>query len=238
MRVCVPVRVNTASEAKQCIGRIHGLAHSRGGRDQVKLLIELWLDRLSNEEIVECICYAKLPILVVCRAPNEKGHFRGSEEARTEKLLTALCAGACFVDCSNEMREVHLKKIVYAARKSGARVILSTHFWNSTPKITELLRIVEKGHRRGADIVKIATKVKRWSDNVILFELTTRIAAERKKGIILGMGEKGKISRWGCPLLGSYLTFAALDKAHATALGQMTLKEMTNNEIAPQSGVE
>ncbi len=80
--------------------------------------------------------------------------------------------------------------------------------------------------RVGADIVKIAVLVKRWSDNVILFELTKRVSKSGGKIIAIGMGEKGKISRIGCPLLGSFLTYAALDARSKTAPGQLLLKDI------------
>jgi len=40
------------------------------------------------------------------------------------------------------------------------------------------------------------------------------------------MGEQGRISRVMAPLLGSHLTYAALDKGEEAAPGQMTVEEM------------
>ena len=51
----------------------------------------------------------------------------------------------------------------------------------------------------------------------------------QKKGlkiIAFCMGEQGKISRVMAPLLGSYLTYASLNKGEESAPGQLTVKEI------------
>ena len=53
--------------------------------------------------------------------------------------------------------------------------------------------------------------------------------SENKTGIPLiaiSMGEKGKITRVLGPLLGSYLTFAAIATGKESAPGQMTVKDL------------
>jgi 3-dehydroquinate dehydratase type I len=52
-------------------------------------------------------------------------------------------------------------------------------------------------------------------------------ARKKGKGIIaFCMGEQGRISRVMALLLGSYLSFAALDKGAESAPGQLTIGEM------------
>ena len=80
----------------------------------------------------------------------------------------------------------------------------------------------EKCFEAGADIAKIACKVKSNGDNARLLSLLD----SKKEIIVIGMGRKGRITRITAPLLGSPITFAALEKGKETAEGQMTLDKM------------
>jgi 3-dehydroquinate dehydratase type I len=78
----------------------------------------------------------------------------------------------------------------------------------------------------GAHIVKICTYARAMEDNLQVLGL---IPYARKKGrtiIAFCMGEKGRISRVMAPLLGSYLSYASLDKGSESAPGQLTIAEM------------
>ena len=137
-------------------------------------------------------------------------------------LTSALEAGAAYIDVDFNMPAYFIKKLKKECMYTGAQMIISVHFWREMPSLNYLLKLVA-GAARLADIVKIAVFVKEWPYNVVLFELTKRMAAKGKKIIVIGMGEKGRISRFGCPLLGSYLSYAALSDKSATAPGQFRL---------------
>ena len=74
------------------------------------------------------------------------------------------------------------------------------------------------------DIVKIACKVNSNRDNARLMSLLDN----DMKMIVLGMGEKGKITRLFSILLGGFCSFAAVDSKRRTAEGQFTVDELND----------
>ncbi|HRR42321.1 MAG TPA: type I 3-dehydroquinate dehydratase, partial [Syntrophales bacterium] len=78
----------------------------------------------------------------------------------------------------------------------------------------------------GADIVKVVTTARTPEDNLKVLRL---IPYARRKGleiIAFCMGDKGRISRVASPILGSFLSFASLERGEESAPGQMTVDEM------------
>jgi len=216
-------------------------------KGMLNILLELWLDKIGSPQAMkqetgnrketggqgyrEVFREAKRPIIAVCRTKIEHGTFEGSEHERVQRLEQAIEAGAKFVDIGIHTNPSLIKKLQKICCKKRATLIISKHFWNSTPSLRDLMKTYQRAKKLGAHkerqpIVKIATHIKYWSDNIILFEFTRRMKATGKNVIVVGMGERGKISRIGCPLLGSYLTYAALDRRSRTAEGQMTFREM------------
>jgi len=224
MRICIPIRETNLNKAKKQVKKaLKQLNKAKG-----EALFEIWLDylkRASFEDLRAFMKFCQKPVIAVCRVKPEKGRFKGSEKERIEILKKAAAAGAKFIDCGMQTAPQLINGLRKQCDKFGAKLIISKHFWDFTPPIENLFREVQKAKRLGADIVKIATYIKHWADNVILFELVKRASAEGQKIIVVGMGEKGKISRVGCPLLGSYLAYVALDEKLKTAQGQMTVRD-------------
>ncbi|NIS60800.1 MAG: type I 3-dehydroquinate dehydratase, partial [Proteobacteria bacterium] len=78
----------------------------------------------------------------------------------------------------------------------------------------------------GANIIKIVTYANTMEDNLRVLEL---IPHARKRGleiIAFCMGEMGRISRVMAALLGSYFSYASLEKGAESAPGQLTVQEM------------
>lgn len=74
----------------------------------------------------------------------------------------------------------------------------------------------------GADVAKVATQVNSKADNARLLSLYSN----EKALVVLGMGEKGKITRLIASLLGAEFTFASMDDGEATAPGQISYSKM------------
>lgn len=223
MRICIPIRSSNLEKAKKQVKRAEKAA--RGLRD---VFLEIWLDKIG--ERIEGLGYRR-PIIAVCRGPIEHGQFKGSEKERVKRLENAVAAGAKFVDIGIHTHPSFIKNLKKICRQKHAALIISKHFWNSTPSLIDLIKTCKRAKKLGADIVKIATFVKYWSDNVTLFELTKCLAGDGKKVIVIGMGEKGRISRIGCPLLGSYLMYVARNKESKTAPGQLILLDILHKLV-------
>ena len=182
MKICIPVREKSTARAALQIKKAQKEAD----------FVEIWLDKIESEKAALLIKICKKPVIVVCRGLREQGSFKGSEKERIERLIKAVEAGAQFVDCGVQTSLNLIKKLKTATRRAGAKLIISEHFWKGTPSLGQLEKKVAKAKRMGADIVKIATTVKNWSDNVVLFELTARAAARGGGGYCCGDGRAGK----------------------------------------------
>lgn len=213
VKICIPVRQSTCKKALEQVKKAQKYAD----------FIEIWLDNLKMSDFKALIKASSLPVIAKC-----------SKIQRVEILKKAVQCGAKFVDSgihTNRLRQGGatfknlIRDLEKTCKKYKAKLIISQHFWDKTPNLNFLLKTAIKAKNLGADIVKIATYVKRWPDNVILFELTKRLKASGVKNIVVGMGEKGKISRIGCVLLGGFLTYIALDEKSRTAEGQMEVAE-------------
>ena len=157
-----------------------------------------------------------LPVLVTIRAADEGGAWGDGDAARLA-LYRALLPSADAIDV--ELAASIRSAVVRAARKARVPVVLSHHDFRRTPPDAELERIVARGFRAGADIVKIAAHVRDDRDTTRLAGLLAR--HPDRALVVIGMGEHGKKTRVLFPALGSLFTFASLDRA--TAPGQLPL---------------
>jgi 3-dehydroquinate dehydratase type I len=139
-----------------------------------------------------------------------------SEEKRLHLLLTAIQAGAAFVDVELETAARFRERVIRAARAVGCRVIVSSHNFERTPPRAELERTIALSLAAGADIVKVACLVRSRRDNARLLGLLDAGASL----IVVGMGKKGRLTRLVAPLLGSAFTYASIGGGRETAEGQ------------------
>jgi 3-dehydroquinate dehydratase I len=154
-----------------------------------------------------------------------------SDEERKRLLACAIEAGATFVDIELESNVRYREEIVARARSRGCRVIVSHHDYERTPERPALEACVSACLEAGADIAKIACTVRSDRENARLLAL---LDTDREI-VVVGMGEKGKLTRILAPLLGSPFTYASLSKGKETADGQIdkdTLEELLRTVVA------
>ncbi len=141
-----------------------------------------------------------------------------SQENRFLLLQTALEAGTDYIDLDMDSDLESMRDLVPTARSKNCDVILSHHDFEKTPQADELDGILRKAVDNGADVVKIACHVNRTEDIVSLMGLYRH----KCRKVILGMGEKGLITRVAAPLLGAEFTFASAGEGRETAPGQIS----------------
>jgi len=143
-------------------------------------------------------------------------------EKRKMALLTAVEAGAAYVDIEIEAGAEYKKQIIQTARQQECQVILSYHNYENTPSKKYLETIIEQCFSRGADIAKIACQVHSEADSARILSLYD-YPGQIYQGKItaIGMGEKGKITRLAAPLLGAPFTYASQSTGKETAPGQL-----------------
>lgn len=191
-------------------------------------LLELRIDLIADLDLPVLVKAKTCPVLITNRRPEEGGGFRGTEEERIFLLCEAVRLKAEYVDMEVATDDGLARQVLGAAAGQGGhtRIIVSFHDFNATPTEGVLRRIWGACREKGGDIVKIVTHARHSEDNLRVLSL---IPYSRKRGqdiIAFSMGEQGRISRIMALLLGSYLSFAALEKGEEAAPGQMTVEEM------------
>jgi 3-dehydroquinate dehydratase type I len=192
-------------------------------------LVEWRLDCLSSfsRTDLEALLAARgKPVIVTYRPRREGGHYEGPEGPRLQALSVAVEAGAEHIDVELSTPPAACQDLLAQARAAGSRVILSFHDFDGMPPVESLYRRLEEAWERGADIAKVACQARGWEDNLTIFEVVRYARQHRRDIIALAMGEAGRLSRAVTPLLGAYLTFAALSPGRESAPGQMTPAEL------------
>lgn len=145
-------------------------------------------------------------------------------DRRMQTMVTALKAGASYVDIEIEAESYFRKDLIRTAKQYGRDVIISYHNFDHTPHTSRLKKIVSSCMKMGADVVKVACQVKGDADIRTLMGLYS----EGERMIIIGMGKKGLITRIVSPFAGAEFTFASPAHGKETAPGQITREELTN----------
>jgi len=156
--------------------------------------------------------------IFTCRSRDEGGQWSKDEKTRVTILQNAQILGFEYVDI--ELKTLENQKSVFLGKN---KLIVSYHDFEKTPDKRSLDKIIEKMIKFDPSIIKIATKVNRYADIIGLIQLM--VDKRIKDKIIIGMGEKGLITRVVGPLFGTYLTFAGY-KGRFSAPGQMEFSEL------------
>jgi 3-dehydroquinate dehydratase-1 len=138
------------------------------------------------------------------------------EKERREVLAAAVGAGAFWLDLEWESAAGWGGVLLPLARSRGCRIIISHHDESGTPSRERLEEIARACFAAGADIAKIACRVRERTDCARLLSLY----GIGRPMIALGLGPLGLITRVAAPLLGAPFTYAAADGRPPTADGQ------------------
>jgi 3-dehydroquinate dehydratase-1 len=191
---------------------------------------EIWLDALEKTELnpvrVEELVrrwkkLTKKKLVIVCKDQVENGRFSRIPAEKVELLAAAARAGADYIDIGLHTGKKWIETLV--KKKKKAKLILSFHDFEKTPSVARLKSLAERMKELGADNIKIATFSNTLEDTQQLIELALQLKKEKKKHIILGMGEKGMVTRILGQKLGNELHFVSLGSK--TAAGQLTLEQ-------------
>lgn len=199
--ICVSIAERTADG---CIKALSGLE-----------LAEIRMDALESHELSEPnirrIFSMPLKLIATCRPGIV------DEERRRSALAYAIEYGAAYVDVEVESDDGLKSDIAAKARSRGCKVIVSYHDYKKTPPSEELRQIVEWCFQSGADVAKISCMANSVKDNARLLGLLDL----GRPLIVIGMGERGRLTRVVAPLLGAPFTYASSAMGKETAPGQI-----------------
>lgn len=210
-RLCAVIPVTSLPEA---------IAHLHAAQPLADW-IELRLDYLPEPRIADLVAlsaHMQRPCIVCCRAASEGGRFSGSRTKQRELLQAAIALGYGYVDID------WLALPELAPDIDPRHWILSYHHFSFTPPLISLHRQLIAMQNEQPYALKLATTVQSFQAASHLLCLV-RMHASNTRMIVVGMGNNGKIVRVMAPLLGGYLTYAALPDQQ-TAAGQPMLTEL------------
>jgi len=161
------------------------------------------------------------PWIACNRRKEEGGGWRGGEVDRVKELLSALELKPVIVDL--ELATENLVAIVPQVKKQ-ADCLLSYHDFEGTLPLGELVGIVRRQMKAGADIGKVVTTATKFEDNLTALQL---IADFRQARVVsFAMGPLGSVSRVLCPLVGGDFTYASIETGKESAAGQITVRDL------------
>ncbi|MHA2065620.1 MAG: type I 3-dehydroquinate dehydratase [Candidatus Thorarchaeota archaeon] len=190
-------------------------------------LIEHRMDFMERIEKLDTIYNeSKIPIIATCRTPQDGGHFEGDEQSRIDHLLAAVSAGASYVDVELDTEPALMDLVRKKAAKDNSKLIVSKHYFDATPSVSELLNILDRLAIAGADVMKLVTTPKTISDCSRILQL---YHGERKPAhplIAFAMGNLGRFTRVTALFLGAPFMYVSQDQGEMAAPGQIALSQM------------
>ena len=181
-------------------------------------LVEIRLDLLKiDTDKIELLALQCRQWIATCR-PGDL-----TERERTELLAASVRSGAAYIDIEYEAEKEYRQPLIDLAKRLGCKVIISYHNYEITPDVDYMKQIIECSKAMGADYVKIAVMANNYADCARLMFLYSLYP---ENILAYAMGEVGKITRVAAPFLGAKFTYASIDEAQKTALGQLTAMQM------------
>ncbi len=218
MRICASIMEPTIDEfmekAVLAMGADMMEIRADGLREQTASRVEELLRRVKG--------LREVPVILTNRSKKEGGAFRGSEKNRIA-ILKQCMSLADLVDVEYSADRKLRDGLIKEAKDEGVSVIVSSHDFKATPSEKEMLDLLRKEHRAGADIAKLAVTANSVEDVLSLLNVTSK-ASKEGRVCTIAMGEIGRISRVAAPFFGSEITYAYVGEA--VAPGQLELGEL------------
>ncbi len=220
--LAVPIGTENVAAATEQIK-----AAKKCGAEMLELRTDYLVD-LDVEKMQAVLAAAKktsLPVIVTCRDKAQGGATDLSAELRRQILAEAVNAGADYIDCEfdnyvlSETKDL-LQEALEAHRETG--LILSAH--NFDGPFEDLAATYEKIVAfQDSAIPKVVYTANHIDDCFDAFDL---LAQKDRDAIVLCMGQAGMITRILAKKFDGFASFACADSDHATAPGQVTVKDL------------
>ena len=184
-------------------------------------MAEIRLDScpLSREDREDLFSTTDIPLIATCRIGGAV-----SVQKAEELLGDAIKDGAAYVDMDLSTPPQASKRLSRLCRSEGAAIIRSFHDFNGTPSLEEMVSIIERSRRYGADITKIAVTARSRQDCQRIMDLYGK--APEGSLVAFSLGEAYSSTRLDCIEKGAPFTYAALSEEDKAAAGQMPYKTM------------
>lgn len=217
-KICVPIVAGTRQELFECLEEIR---QKKACIHLVEWRVDWYEQCLQFQKVEEALMEIRkslpqIPVLFTFRTKEEGGEK--SIDFRDYKNLCLRVARKKLVDIVDIEIEKDgpVKTLISDLKEKGVAVLASNHHFEGTPAKEEMVKILEKMQKSGADIAKIAVMPKKDTDVMNLMEAAGEVKKKKKTPVVaIAMGEIGKISRAAGGFFGSDLTFGMIGKSSA-----------------------
>jgi 3-dehydroquinate dehydratase I len=168
-----------------------------------------------------------VPLIYTCRIDAEGGMRSIARDTRLELITASIQTGLPdIVDIELCNDTPFIETILTAANAHGVKVILSSHYFETTPDEKTILERLVRAQEMGAHIAKTAVMPKNYADVLVLLGATLKARSEALEIpiVTMSMGGEGVVTRLAGGLFGSDITFAI--GKNASAPGQIPIGEL------------
>jgi len=220
--ICIPVMGETISVFLSHLRDVMALS------DFIELRFDSLRDVTSEKQVkILKTILSKITrdtrFIFTCRPRSEGGAYRLGEAERKvliESFIEMYHAQG-FTNGYIDIESSSLAK--WSFELSDMPLIVSYHNYSKTPSTHEMIKLVVEMKKYHPRIVKIATMVNSEEDCHNLYRL--QLSNLKVPMLVIGMGEKGKVTRVVSPLLGSPWVYAS-SQYGASAPGQYQFDEI------------
>ena len=220
-KICVSIVEKDVEGAAQAARRA-----AEQGADLIEVRFDL-MDQLPNA--LSAFKELKIPKIATLRSDAEGGGFSGGDKAKQDFYSNALRSGFEMVDL--EISSPLMGRRDRELRKAG--VICSHHDFKGTPSAAKILDILIKASAKET-LPKGAFEVGSCQDLLSIASAARMFTATEKEFVLIGMGERGMLTRVCADRLGCAFTYASLEKGKEAANGQLDLacmKRLSSNKV-------
>ncbi|MDD1747927.1 MAG: shikimate dehydrogenase [Methanomassiliicoccales archaeon] len=203
---------------------------ARRAAEQGADLIEVRFDLMDHlPDALSTFKELKIPKIATLRSDAEGGGFSGGDQAKQDFYSSALRSGVEMVDL--ELSSPLMGRRDRELRRAG--VICSYHDFKGTPSAVKILDILINASAKET-LPKGAFEVRSCQDLLSIAEAARMFTATEKEFVLIGMGERGMLTRVCADRLGCAFTFASLEKGKEAAQGQLDLacmRRLSSNKV-------
>lgn len=227
-KIIVPIVGASLDAVRTTVG---GLA--RDDYDLVELRVDHFDDVEHHTEVLELLETVReelpddVPVLFTFRSKPEGG--ARDIDARDYESLLRLAIHSGLVDAVDVEMFTELgslERLVNGAHEAGVAVIMSSHDFERTPPVAQIVARLTLQQDLGADVVKIAVMPNTPGDVLTLLQATAEFTSTRavRPAITMSMGPLGVVTRFAGETFGSCATFGSAGTASAP--GQVDAHEL------------
>ena len=166
-----------------------------------------------------------IPILVTLRTKGEGGQADASGEGYVYRVGELLKLRPDLIDLELLTAGGSATRTVWEAHQIGVKVVVSSHDFEKTPSVAEMMGRFAQMNRMGADLMKVAVMPHTREDVLVLLSASVTAAAIYDPPLItVAMGKLGALTRLCGSFSGSAVTFGTVGASSAP--GQMSAEMM------------